>query len=296
MKESKKALADAAKEIASLKVIKGNLTGNATDRDLANALFEKSALEEKMRKMGRQLQILLEDNDSIFHALQSCYQDGTIDKDDLPAEVVSLCDRFESLQRQYKDLKGEVLPLQQQRDELNLQLKQVQTNLGASEQQGKNYIRKLEQENLELSEDYQELKKQLQKKKEELNRFVYSADESVPGSMDRSLLAERSDTKSRSALQSPSHNSSKRDRSILSERGDINGSNIPGPKSMTTPLPSEKKRGASSVTKTARSSMKKARTLFSVTKTKKTPAPAPGLGDGGVSNGDVEGAQECTQS
>lgn len=265
--------------------------------ELSNLSFDKSALEEKLRKVGKRCQMLEEDNETIADALRSCHENGVIDREDIPGEVISLCDKLSSLQEKCNALTKESVISSESELEvqsLKQQIRKLKQEKDAYENYSNSEIQKLEQENLDLSQDYMALKTKYQTTKTRLNKLTFCGDDEIGSeTVDRSIVASSQKEKSRrSVLQSPTHSTK---RPVLGE--DINKNNIPASPSST--VLSEKKRSSFFASNnTPMKSAKKLRRMLPGSSKKastKKVKKAPGLGE--AHEGNEEAAQpECNQS
>ena len=98
-KESLRRLREAEKEIVALKALVGSSIPKRNGDEIAALIFERDALETKLRKYAAHCQRLESDKATIVDALSSCNRNKIVDGD-LAGAIVSLCDNFSSLEEE----------------------------------------------------------------------------------------------------------------------------------------------------------------------------------------------------
>ena len=192
-------------------VLRAQLSKGAADTDFSvehqQLLFDKQALEKKLRKFASHCQALEDEKeqmgDLVGAALSLRITDGNMSH-----HVGALCDKYTSLQGQcaalskqlqgqegavsrVRELEGVVSTLRKESEELRQKVAEAESK---SSQDANFKVAYLEKENLQLISDLQELKGQLHASKTELNNLrLASLQDSPPpisqASSDGNILA-----------------------------------------------------------------------------------------------------------
>lgn len=273
--------------------------------EIQSLLFDKKALEKKLRKYASHCQSLEDEKQEVADALAGTLAEPIVDGD-IASAIVSLCDQCASLQEECATLKR--LAQSEQNSfarcrELEKIVSELRQTLGEKEKsastiQDGNQVKFLESENLNLMMDLKAARGQLQAARSEISALRLAAlDDSPTRTLSRQPLTLTSGDNYEKTL--------KPDHSI-----NVDAPNSPSTKENLTVHSTMSSHSLSTVASKKRSSSSTAGTEKTPKRNRRFPrmpgsgrttrssmkSAAPGLGEASRSDPEKEAAPECKQS